>query len=41
MFAHQYLIQEVLDELLLKRPRCKKAVQVRSEELGDEVAVSA
>ena len=28
---HQYLIEEVLDELLLKRSGCEETVKIRSE----------
>jgi hypothetical protein len=32
------LVEEVLDELLFKRTRSKKSVEISTEELGDEVA---
>lgn len=34
VFTHQNLVKEVLNELLLKRTRGKKAVQVGTEQLG-------
>jgi hypothetical protein len=37
--AAQDLVEEVLDELLLQRPRGQEAVQVGAEEFGDEVDV--
>lgn len=33
------LVQEVLDELLLKRPRSEKSVKIGSEKLGNEVDI--
>lgn len=33
------LIQEVLDKLLLKRPRSEKSVKIGSEKLGDKVDI--
>ena len=33
------LVQEVLDELLLKWPRSEKTVKIGSEKLGDEVDI--
>jgi hypothetical protein len=33
------LVEKVLDELLLKGPGSKQAMQVGSEQLGDEVAI--
>ena len=36
--AHHDLVEKVLDELLLQRPRSEKPVQIRPEELGDKVA---
>jgi hypothetical protein len=38
--AHQDLVQEVLDELLLQRPRSQETVQVGSQKLRDEVTDS-
>lgn len=35
--TNQDLVEEVLNELLLKRPRREQAVEVSAEELGDEV----
>jgi hypothetical protein len=37
--AYQDLVEEVLDELLLKRSRGEQAVQISTKEFGDEVAV--
>lgn len=37
--ATQDLVEEVLDELLLERPRGEEAMEVGAEELGDEVDV--
>jgi hypothetical protein len=37
--AAQDLVEKVLDELLLERPRGQEAVQVGAEEFGDEVDV--
>jgi hypothetical protein len=36
--TYEDLVEEVLDELLLQRARSQEAVEVGSEELGDEVA---
>ena len=36
-YTHEYLVQEVLDELLLQRSGGEQAVEIRSEELCDEV----
>lgn len=36
--THQNLVEEVLNELLLQRSGGEQAVQIGSEELGDEVA---
>ena len=33
------LVQEVLDELLLKRPGSEKSVKISSEKLGNEVDI--
>jgi hypothetical protein len=38
--AHQDLVQKVLDELLLQRPRSQETVQVGSQKLRDEVTDS-
>lgn len=38
--TYQDLVEEVLDELLLQRPRGEQPVQVRAEQFGDEIAVS-
>lgn len=38
--AYQNLVEEILNELLLKRARGKKAVQVGTEELGNCTVVS-
>ena len=35
--TYKNLVKEVLDELLLQRPGCKEAVEIGSEQLGDEV----
>lgn len=37
LVTHQYLIEEVLDELLFEGPRGQEAVKVSSEEFGDKV----
>ena len=37
--AYQDLVQKVLDELLLQRPRGQETVQVGSQKLGNKVAV--
>lgn len=34
------LVQKVLDELLLQRPRGEQAVQIGAEQFGDKIAVS-
>ena len=36
--SYQDLVEEVLNELLLQRSGGEQAVQIGSEELGDEVA---
>jgi hypothetical protein len=38
--THQDLVEEVLDELLLQRSGGEQAVEISSEQLRDEVAVS-
>ena len=39
MYTYKNLVEEVLDKLLLKRPGCKQAMQIRPEEFCDKVAV--
>lgn len=36
--AHQYLVEEILDKLLLERSGGEKTVEIRSEEFSDKVA---
>jgi hypothetical protein len=38
--TYQDLVEEVLDELLLQRSGCEQAVEIGSEQLGNEVAES-
>lgn len=38
--SYQNLIEEVLDELLLKRSRCEQSVEIGSQKLSDEVTSS-
>jgi hypothetical protein len=38
--TYQNLVEEVLNELLLQRSRCEQAVEIGSEQLGDEIAGS-
>ena len=33
------LVEEVLNELLLQRPRSKQSVEIGSEQLRDEIAI--
>jgi hypothetical protein len=36
--AHQYLVQEVLDELLFQRPRGQQPMKIRSQKFRNKVA---
>jgi hypothetical protein len=38
--TYQNLVEEVLNELLLQRSGCEQAVEISSEQLGDEIAGS-
>lgn len=37
--THQYLVEEVLDELLLERPRGEESMKISSEKFRDEVDI--
>lgn len=39
--TYEDLVEEVLDELLLERARSQEAVEIGSEELGDEIAAGS
>ena len=40
-YTHEYLVQEVLNELLLERSRRKEPMKIGSEQLGDKVSRKA